>query len=571
MPRRFLIAFIIALVLVGSHGPYLPFNRYEITSVFAFLCAGWLLFCLISPGTRKPARGFTSYSVVLALFFAESAGGIFFTIRLDQSLEFVLKYLGGICIILAVRRTVRGKDDAHNLLSLLTGLAGGVGLLGVAQQFIPFLRPSGFEHARVFAALFSNVNYYSCYLLVHLPLCAYLYAAETRPARKPLWAGVWALLIVGLCFSGSPGGQGVALIVLAMLAGFLHRSGRSADLKRMALGTGGALGLYLVLVGLLALTQEAESSRPVLHILARREWHADHLWNRLEYWKGAWMIFHDHWLTGTGPFTFSEMYFKYDLSQVPLHAHSLYMETLADSGIVGFSLLTAFIATYYAAVLRRLKTESEMRADGLFAVSLAVTGFLLHNLIEYNWPTTVFLFLLTILVALTEVFLSVDGAAPPAGNKLTATVFAAGIAALTLWASAHYFSYSWIVHRQVLEAQDKEEIIRLTDRASGLCPACDEPHMIRGIVLMEDYTRTRTFASLEDARWEFSQAVRLSPQYSEAQFYLGHTALLLGETGRARMFLNLAAGDRRYRANALQDLRKLDAEPTRRGRRGEGT
>jgi O-antigen ligase len=64
-------------------------------------------------------------------------------------------------------------------------------------------------------------------------------------------------------------------------------------------------------------------------------------------------------------------------------AHSLYFETLAELGIVGFVLLAAFVACVAAGVRRRYR---EAPGDPLLAAGAAVLGaFAVHAGLDWDW------------------------------------------------------------------------------------------------------------------------------------------------------------------------------------------
>ena len=68
--------------------------------------------------------------------------------------------------------------------------------------------------------------------------------------------------------------------------------------------------------------------------------------NRVIFWQGAWGIFKDHWLIGSGPLSFAALFPKYFLSLTPIingqiltsgappHAHNLFAQTASDSGLI---------------------------------------------------------------------------------------------------------------------------------------------------------------------------------------------------------------------------------------------
>ncbi|UGS37416.1 O-antigen ligase family protein [Capillimicrobium parvum] len=104
--------------------------------------------------------------------------------------------------------------------------------------------------------------------------------------------------------------------------------------------------------------------------------------NRYAYWRVAFREFVDHPLKGTGAASFrvdwlQERPFRESVRD----AHSLYFETLAELGIVGFGLLCALLAGVLIAI-RRVMAEDAALAVGP-AAALAVWA--VHAGVDWDW------------------------------------------------------------------------------------------------------------------------------------------------------------------------------------------
>jgi hypothetical protein len=91
--------------------------------------------------------------------------------------------------------------------------------------------------------------------------------------------------------------------------------------------------------------------------------------HRYQYWQTAYEAFKSKPLTGIGPGTYQFYWAQHGpFYEYILNAHSLYMETLAETGLIGGALIVAFVLTILiAGVVRTL------RAPPLARVSLAGT------------------------------------------------------------------------------------------------------------------------------------------------------------------------------------------------------
>lgn len=101
---------------------------------------------------------------------------------------------------------------------------------------------------------------------------------------------------------------------------------------------------------------------------------------REEYWRVAWRSFGAHPLAGTGSGTYDITWQRDKRFQQTIHdAHSLYLETGAEKGVIGLVLLLVLLGSGLAAMVRR--------GAGVAAVgaTAAVVAWLLHAGAEWDW------------------------------------------------------------------------------------------------------------------------------------------------------------------------------------------
>jgi O-antigen ligase len=96
--------------------------------------------------------------------------------------------------------------------------------------------------------------------------------------------------------------------------------------------------------------------------------------------------FQAHPLWGAGAGTFKARWIEArDVSETVENAHSLEIETLGDTGIVGALLLLAFLgAVITAAVRSRVRPGGLPRAQ-VAAVGGACTVWLVHSFVDWDW------------------------------------------------------------------------------------------------------------------------------------------------------------------------------------------
>jgi hypothetical protein len=110
---------------------------------------------------------------------------------------------------------------------------------------------------------------------------------------------------------------------------------------------------------------------------------------RWQWWTSAVDEFESKPLTGRGAGSYEAWWAEHaSIAAFVRDAHSLYLETLGELGVVGLALLVAFIVSCLVAGARRLggRTESERAAVGaLFAI---VAAFLFEAGIDWMWEVT---------------------------------------------------------------------------------------------------------------------------------------------------------------------------------------
>jgi len=78
------------------------------------------------------------------------------------------------------------------------------------------------------------------------------------------------------------------------------------------------------------------------------------------------------------------------------HAHNDYLELLSESGLIGFGLVVFFLVTVYRSASVELRPGSRSgRSVEMIAVLAAITGLLVHSLVDFNFhiPSNAALFL----------------------------------------------------------------------------------------------------------------------------------------------------------------------------------
>jgi hypothetical protein len=228
------------------------------------------------------------------------------------------------------------------------------------------------------------------------------------PERRQLRAAVIALAAGALAAAASAGFPGVAslegdlgsreaegaamlaiLAVVAAAAAFAqHRAARSETDDHIALVARipgfGALGVLAVLAVLVTATAISEhrsgSGTPEFGARAGRLTSVTS--HRYEYWKVAVRVFGEHPLAGNGSGSFPvEWLQRRPFREAVRDAHSLYLETAAELGVLGLLALAAFLGGLVIAGRSGARTDPVLIAGPAAGVVTWAT----HSAVDWMW------------------------------------------------------------------------------------------------------------------------------------------------------------------------------------------
>jgi hypothetical protein len=111
---------------------------------------------------------------------------------------------------------------------------------------------------------------------------------------------------------------------------------------------------------------------------------------RYTYWHTAVKAMPGHWLDGYGPGSFEFVWLpRASQWSYVQNAHSLYVETLAETGLVGLGLLVAFLLAVLIAALRGLARTTPERRTRAAAVAAALVAFIVGAGFDWLWQVPV--------------------------------------------------------------------------------------------------------------------------------------------------------------------------------------
>lgn len=315
-----------------------------------------LLSTLASPDVAHSLRGYDRLWLVLAFFVA------YHLVREGREIERLVSLLVFAAALVAAYGVVQ-YFTGLDLARALVGKAPDLDLVSVnpARYRTQGLHPSGitYAHNLLFPLAFAT---------------AWLGTARPRWRRLALFAA-WVAMVLALVFSFTRG-VWLAFAVVVLMAG-AARGYRHALVAAALLG-----GLVLLLVSLgPAVQRRARSSFDVAANLGRSQ-----------IWGANFDMIVQRPLLGWGYGNYKRFrtpfYARHPSADTTAHAHNDFLQVWVDSGLVG---LAAFLYVFWVVVAdgwrtyRRLPSVAEPLKSLVLGGTLAVIGFLVGGLTQYNF------------------------------------------------------------------------------------------------------------------------------------------------------------------------------------------
>jgi O-antigen ligase len=111
---------------------------------------------------------------------------------------------------------------------------------------------------------------------------------------------------------------------------------------------------------------------------------------RWQFWKAAGEQFEEHPVVGDGAGSYEAWWARHgSFPMFITDAHSLYLETLGELGLVGFALLFAGFALGAGAAITRLRGQSDRLRDGHAALIASFAAYAIGAGLDWMWELTV--------------------------------------------------------------------------------------------------------------------------------------------------------------------------------------
>jgi O-antigen ligase len=271
---------------------------------------------------------------------------------------------------------------------------------------------------------------------------------------------------------------------------------------------------------------------------------------RLPLWKAALNIYDTHKLHGSGAGTYQQHYPRYrTVAGYVVDAHSLYLQSLAELGVVGFILILIVVLGLLVGLATRIRGPDRAVYAALFAVSLA---WALHQAFDWDWQmpaVTLSLFMLAGLALARPNDGKVGLSGLPGGRTLVALGWLV-LAVCPLLVSTSYAR----LQNSAGELKRGECVSAKQEAISSLSLSAKRPQAYTVIGLCD---LEQGFA--QSAVPAMSQAATLEPDSWENQFWLADAQAAAGLDPHAaiRRAIELNPGEAGLR-NAARKLSSSD-------------
>jgi O-antigen ligase len=366
----------------------------------ALLFVYWALVVYRSAGAKiqwnslnGPLLGLVGIGLLQLLFHASAYPFLTRVQLLKLAAYFIVFFLGA--------QAFRSRADLTALAWCVILFCFAVSVLTIIQHFtagntIYWLEPvNGGEPYGPYVDRDHFAGFVELTLPVGLALMAF---RGVRRELLPLMTLFTIVPVGALVLSGSRGG----------LIGFTFEIGILGWMmwKRRALRSGRVAVIGAVAVAALFFVSWVGASRAIQRLSALKSPDVT-FGRRISMARSAAHIFFDHPLKGCGLGTLVAVYPRYETEydgRIVEHVHNDYMETLAETGLLGGLCGAAFLWLLYSAAKKNFAAEQGHFSLGLHAGAImAVGGLLLHSFVDFNLqlPANALLFLLQAYIVTT--------------------------------------------------------------------------------------------------------------------------------------------------------------------------
>ncbi len=312
-------------------------------------------------------------------------------------------------IFFAIVDNLQGQDDHQKMVFVMMFLGMSVAMYGVYQfitdsrRVLWLFKPAQYAHRG--SGTFICPNHLAGFLEMLLPVTiAFVLTGRLKHVTKVFVAYAGLAMLAGIGVSVSRGGwlATVFSIALMFLLILRNRNYRLPALIVLVLLIGGGAWFF----------SKADKAQQRFNQLVEQDKTKD---IRYRLWQPTVQIWKDNYWWGVGPNQFDHAFRKYrphDIQMRPLYAHNDYVNTLADYGLAGMTLIGGAMALFFFTVARVWKfvqrsNDIASRPSNRLAIvigcTFSVVAILIHSTFDFNMHIPANALVLVVLMALVGV------------------------------------------------------------------------------------------------------------------------------------------------------------------------
>ncbi len=344
------------------------------------------------------------------------SGGSLTTLTLDpMSTKFALIKLGIFLVFFSTALVyINNPKRLRTVVFTIIIFAGIMAFIGILQRlaspnFIYGMREV--DYANPFAS-YVNQHHFAAFMEMTIGLTlGLLFGNAVEKDKRLLLIIAVVLMGIAIVLTGSRGGFLSLMGVLGFLA-LINITVRNANaevktdggLRRNLILIGGSAFLVIFLIGTVIWLGQGRASERIFDLNQ-----ADFTTGRTHFWSVSLDIIRDNPVLGVGLEAFGVAFTKYDTWNGTLRveqAHNDYLQTLADTGILGFICVASFIFLLFKNGLRVVRSTGNLFRRGVAIGALAgCFGILVHSLFDFPLRTNAnfLFFLLLVILATSEI------------------------------------------------------------------------------------------------------------------------------------------------------------------------
>ena len=316
--------------------------------------------------------------VVILLFFLFSVISSGLAPVKSSGIVYNAQMLGYICFFSVIVHNLNSREmkllcwvllfsslciSLYGIYQYFWGLEETRQIVGANPEIYPPTFISRLASDRIFAT-FVYPNVYASFLLFVIPASFFMFLSSEKKVIGFLSLAILILAFVNLILTGSFGGILICLFTAICMLLFLIVK----DRKKLGIIILCLLSLHIAVISAVYITGKL----PKISSFA----------DRVGYWQSAVKIFYERPVLGAGPGNYMYNYarFKSPDGMEAKHAHSIFFETLAETGIVGTLLLFSFVVLLMTYFFK--KDDTSPLGVG---IGFAMLAFLLHNMVDFSF------------------------------------------------------------------------------------------------------------------------------------------------------------------------------------------